>query len=127
MSSEFSQNRRPLYRSRHGLVFGVCRGLARYMDVNVFGLRLLVVILAFVTGFWPVIFGYVVLALVLKKEPVMDLRSDADAEFYNSYLEDRSLAVARLKRTFEDLQRRVSRMESIVTSRDYNWEERLKQ
>ena len=52
---------------------------------------------------------------------------NSSREFYDSYASSRSMAIHRLKRTFESLDRRIRRMESIVTSGDFNWDERLKE
>ena len=46
---------RGLYRSRNGIIFGVCRGLAEYFDFSVFWVRMIAVILLFVTGLWPLV------------------------------------------------------------------------
>jgi len=37
------------------------------------------------------------------------------------------MALHRLKRTFDNLDRRIQRIESIVTARDYDWERRLRE
>ena len=55
----------------------------------------------------------------------MPLETEEAQEFYNSYTSSRSLALHRLKRTFDSLDRRVQRIESAVTAREYNWERRL--
>lgn len=58
-----------LYRSRDGIVAGVCQGIADYFDVSAFWTRALWVILALSTGFWPAVFVYLFAALLMKKEP----------------------------------------------------------
>lgn len=114
-----------VYRSRHGMIFGVCRGLAHSFGFNTAGVRILAVFALIFTGFWPVVIAYVVAALVMKPEPVLPLQSEDDAEFYNSFTGSRTMALHRLKRTYENLDRRIQRMESIVTSRGYDWDSRL--
>ena len=119
------QTRRPgPYRSRRGLIFGVCRGLAEYLNISVFWTRVAALIFLFVSFGWAVL-GYVVLALLLKTEPVMPLETASDQEFYNSYASSRGMALQRLKRTFDSLDRRVQRIEDIVTAREYDWERRF--
>ena len=113
------------YRSRRGLIFGVCRGLAEYFDMSVLGMRCLFVVAGFFTGFWPLILGYCLAAVVMRPAPAVPLQTEADAEFYNSYAASRSMALHRLQRTFENLDRRIQRMESIVTDKTYDWERRL--
>ncbi|MBI2423587.1 MAG: PspC domain-containing protein [Candidatus Hydrogenedentes bacterium] len=115
------------YRSRNGRIFGVCRGLAEYFDFSVVWMRILWIGGLFITGIWPAGVAYIVLALVLKPEPVLPLCTEDDAEFYNSYTSSRSMALMRLKRTYENLDRRIQRIESIVTAKDYDWDRRLKE
>ncbi|MFM1919004.1 MAG: hypothetical protein RLZZ303_638 [Candidatus Hydrogenedentota bacterium] len=114
-----------LYRSRDGMVFGVCRGLANYLEMNVTVLRVIAVVLTVMTGFWAGIIAYVVSALLMKLEPVVPLETEEDAEFYNSFTGSRKMALHRLKRTYENLDRRIQRIEGIVTARDYDWDRRL--
>jgi phage shock protein C len=114
-----------LYRSRCGVIFGVCRGVANYIDAPVFWVRVATVFACFFTGVWPMIGAYVVAALLIKPEPVIPFREDSDQEFYDSYVNSRGMALQRLKRTFDNLERRIRRMENIVTARDYDWEQRL--
>jgi phage shock protein C len=113
------------YRSRQGIIFGVCRGLADYFGLSVFWVRVFVLLAMLFTGFWPVGIAYLVAGMVIKLEPVLPLESDDDAEFYHAYATSRSLAVQRLKRTYEHLDRRIQRLEGIVTGPEYNWDRRL--
>ena len=114
-----------LYRSRDGVVLGVCKGLARYFDFSVFWTRAIAIILLLVTGFWPVTILYFIAALLMKPEPVVPIRSSEEQEFYDSYLHSRRQAIDRLKRRFDRLDRRIQRMEHTVTSREFDWEKRL--
>lgn len=114
-----------LYRSRSGLIFGVCRGMAEYLEFSVAGMRILTIFVALFTGIWPLIGAYIIAALILKPEPVIPFREDTDQEFYESYMNSRSMALHRLKRTFDNLERRIRRLETMVTARDYDWERRL--
>jgi phage shock protein C len=61
----------------------------------------------------------------MKPAPVVTLENEAEQEFYNSYANSRHLAARRLKRRFENLERRIRRMEHKVTTREFNWEEKL--
>jgi len=115
------------YRSRSGMVFGVCKGIAQYMDINVFWFRVVLVVAFFVTGMWMVGVAYVLAALVMKVEPPLPLETPDDEEFYNSYTSSRSLAIRRLKKNYEQLDRRIQRMEAMVTDKEYEWDQRLKQ
>jgi phage shock protein C len=57
-----------LYRSRDGMIFGVCEGVGDYFDISANGIRLLLVIALICTGFFPMGLAYIVAALVMKKE-----------------------------------------------------------
>ncbi|MCX7044449.1 MAG: PspC domain-containing protein [Candidatus Sumerlaeota bacterium] len=110
-----------LYRSRGGMIFGCCKGLAEYFNISAFWLRVLLVIAGFFTGFFPLIIGYIIAALLMKPEPIIPFASEADRENYDTYMSSRSMALGRLKRTYSDLDRRIQRIESIVTSPEFRW------
>ncbi|MBI4640040.1 MAG: envelope stress response membrane protein PspC [Candidatus Tectomicrobia bacterium] len=117
--------RRGLYRSRRGMIFGVCKGIAKYLDLSVFWTRVAAVVLLIFSGIWPIAGLYLLAALIMKSEPVLAIKTDEEQEFYNSYASSRSLALQRLKRTYDNLNRRIQRVEHIVTAREYDWERRL--
>lgn len=123
--SEYYSGKKPLYRSRKGAILGVCRGLADYLDFPLPIVRLLAVLGLIFTGIWPIVGIYFLAAVLMKPEPVVPFETAGDREFYNSYVSDRSMALYRLKDTYERLDRRIRRMEDIVTAKDYDWESRL--
>jgi len=114
-----------IYRSRSGMIFGVCKGLADHFDVSVFWTRIVAVALLIFTGFWPIGVLYIAAALLMKPEPMLPLETEEAQEFYNSYVSSSNLALHRLKRTFDNLDRRIQRIESTVTAREYDWDRRL--
>lgn len=116
---------RTLYRSRRGWIFGVCQGLADYADISVFWVRVAAVIAALITGFWPMLLLYIVAAIFLKPAPVIEFSDDEDWNFYQTYVADRKMALLRLKRRCEALDRRTRRMENVVTNREYDWDRRF--
>ncbi|MEK7794094.1 MAG: PspC domain-containing protein [Candidatus Hydrogenedentota bacterium] len=116
---------RTLYRSREGMIFGVCRGLAEHYSFSVSWMRIIVLAASTATGFWPTVGLYIVAALIMKLEPVLPLENEEDKEFYHSYADSRSMALHRLKRTYDNLDRRIQRLENTVTTREYDWDERL--
>ncbi|MBI2434447.1 MAG: PspC domain-containing protein [Candidatus Hydrogenedentes bacterium] len=113
------------YRSRRGMIFGVCRGLAEHLNVSVGWTRFFTVLGFILTGFWPVGAAYIIAALLMKPEPVLAFRSEEDAEFYGSYASSREMARRRLRRTFDSLDRRLQRLESVVTDRSFDWDRRI--
>lgn len=120
-------SRNGVYRSRNGVIFGVCRGLAEHFDFSVLWARVIAVLFLFVSGFWPAIGLYLIAALLMKPAPVIPLETEAEQEFYDSYTHSRRMATRRLKRRFENLERRLQRMEHIVTTREFDWESKLKE
>ena len=119
------RSRNGIYRSRSGIILGVCKGLAEHFDFSVFWTRIIAIVLLIVAGFLPAIGLYLVAALLMKPEPVIPIKDSGEKEFYDSYTYSRRGAVQRLKRRYENLQRRIQRMEHIVTSAEYDWEKRL--
>ena len=126
MSERYDRQHNGPYRSRNGIFFGVCRGLADYFDFSAFWMRIICVVAFISTGFYPVGIAYIIAALIMKPEPVLPLENDGDREFYNSYTTSRPMALSRLKSTFDSLDKRIQRMESIVTAREYDWDQRLR-
>ena len=114
-----------LYRSRNGIILGVCRGIAEYFDFSVFWGRAIVVILLFVSGFWPIMALYFIAALLMKPEPVVPIQTEEEQEFYDSYIHSSKGTVSRLKRKYDILERRIQRMEHTVTAREFDWNHRL--
>jgi len=114
-----------LYRSRNGVVLGVCRGIAEYFDFSVFWTRAIVLIVLLFSGFWPIMALYFIAALLMKPEPVIPIESEDQQEFYNSYIYSRKGAIDRMKRRYENLERRIQRMEHRVTTREFDWDRRL--
>ena len=113
------------YRSRNGVILGVCRGIAEYFDFSLFWIRAIAVIFLLFTGFWPTLIVYFIAALLMKPEPVIPIHTDEEQEFYDSYLHSRKWATDRIKRRYENLERRLRRLEHTVTSPEFDWEKRL--
>jgi phage shock protein C len=114
-----------LYRSRNGIILGVCRGIAEYFDFSVFWGRAIVLVLLFVSGFWPIMVLYFIAALLMRPEPVVSIQTEEEQEFYDSYIHSSKGAVDRLKRRYDNLERRIQRMEHTVTAREFDWNHRL--
>lgn len=117
---QFSSSR-GIYRSRKGVFMGVCKGLAEQFNFSVFWIRTIVLLLFLFTGFWPVGVMYIVAGLIMKVEPVSPIHNEKDEEFYDTYTHSRETAIQRIKRKFENIERRIQRMEHTVTSREFNW------
>ena len=103
----------------------MCRGIAEYFDFSIFWARAIAVIALLFSGFWPIMGIYFGAALLMKPEPVLPIHTDEEQEFYDSYIHSKKGAADRLKRRFDNLNRRIQRMEHNVTAREFDWEKRL--
>jgi phage shock protein C len=119
------RQRTGLYRSRDGAILGVCKGLAEYLDFPVFWMWVIALVLLLFSGIWPLVIVYCVGALLMKPEPVLPLETVGEQEFYHSYAVSQSMALQRLKRLYDTLDRRIRRIEDIVTAPEFDWERRL--
>ncbi len=64
---------RKLYRSpKDALIFGVAAGLAHYLQVDAVFVRLVLVALAFLSGWWPMLVVYVVGVVLMPIDPAQD-------------------------------------------------------
>jgi phage shock protein C len=117
-----------LYRSRKGMILGVCQGLADYFNVSVSGIRITAVILFIFTGFWPVGALYLLAALIFKPRPRVVERpryTETYEEQYDPHAETRGATLSQLKRTSDRLNERIQNMEDIVISREQDWDRRF--
>ena len=114
-----------IYRARDGVFLGVCKGISEYFDLSLFWIRMAMVVFFIFSGFWPVIGVYLVAAFFMKPKPVKPITSEEEREFYDSYVHSPKSAAHRLKKKFNDLDRRIRRMEDEVTAREYDWERRF--
>ncbi len=120
----FDRNR--LYRNReNALLAGVCAGIADWSGLNLTALRVSWVLLAI--PFTPVmLIGYIVLALLLPVRPD-GLYHDADEEqFWRETRRSPVDSVAGMSRRFRELDRRLQRMETWLTSREYRFKRELR-
>jgi phage shock protein C len=83
------------------------------------------IVIFLLSGFWPVIGIYIVAALLMKPKPVKPIETEDEQEFYDSYVNSPRSAAQRLRRKFENLERRIRRMEDKVTTRDFEWERKF--
>lgn len=117
---------RKLYRSRAGLIFGVCRGIADTFDLSLFWVRLGFIIAFAITLFFPTGLVYLILALVLKLEPDDTRRGRPNDILFDGPQDgSRKIGLRQFKAKFDSLENRIRRMESHVTDRAYDWDKRL--
>lgn len=125
MKGFLNRSRSGLYRSRKGIILGVCKGLAEYFDFSPFWVRTIAILLLFFSGFWPITILYFIAALLMKPEPILPIDTVDEQEFYDSYVYSPGGATDRLRRRYENLDRRIRRLEDTITSREFTWKQRL--
>lgn len=113
------------YRSRKGVICGVCRGLAEYSDISFFWIRFMTVVLLLFTGIWPIVILYVIAAFLMKPESVTFFEDMDEQELYADIIRSREMTTDRIKRRQEELERRIQRLEHTVTTPEFDWERRF--
>lgn len=80
-----------LYRSKHGEIFGVCKGIAQWRDLPEGSVRLAVIILACCTAIVPCLVIYCILGFLLPVNPYEDEddpRNSKHTYYYNPEPDD---------------------------------------
>lgn len=116
---------RPLHRSRNGMLFGVCQGIADYFDISAVWIRLVFAISFAFTLFFPTGLIYLVLAIIMKKAPGKEETVQYHPSSYQPRANARTIHLRQLKDRFHTLENRIRRMENHVTDKAYDWEQRL--
>ena len=117
---------RGLYRSRSGIIMGVCRGVGDFLNLSVFWIRAILVILFLISGFFPVVVLYFVAALLMKPEPVIRYHQHDEEAFVGAYDHTERPSSDYIKRRQQILERRLRNLESTMTSKEYDWDQRLR-
>jgi phage shock protein C len=98
-------------------MLGVCRGLADYLGLPAWAVRAFAVVLFLTLGWW-VLVGYLACGLLLR--PALAGEGNGDAAERPVFR-----AARRLADRAKDLDARLARMESHVTSREFDFDRRL--
>ncbi len=116
-----------LYRDpRNGRCMGVCAGIADYFDVRPGFVRLMTVILALITGIWPVLCGYFILGFVLDAKPDEIYEKPEEDEFWRQARNKPDYMRVDLGKRFEDIERRTRNMEAYITSKKFRLDRELR-
>lgn len=121
-----SRPRRRLYRSRKGMVFGVCKGFAEYAELPVFWIRFIMVCLTILSWILPFVILYVVAAFWMRPEPVLEPEAEEDWRTYVTSACAQSQGLAQLQRYLDDVEARALRLERQASARQFDWERRLR-
>jgi phage shock protein C len=119
-------NRNRLYRDKdRSIVAGVCSGISDWLGFNLTALRVIVILLAFPFTAVMVI-GYLVLWVLIPKKPRNLYRDEFEEEFWQGVRRSPSDSVTGLNRRFRDLDHRLQRMETWLTSSEYRIDRELR-
>ena len=122
----WSDSRTRLYRDPdHGVLAGVCTGLAAYFGIDRVAVRLAFVVALFLFVV-PAALGYVVLALALPKRPPALFASGEEEAFWRGAATAPDDTLLRLRRRFTDMETRLRAMEGHVTSADFDLQRKFR-
>ncbi len=106
---------RRLYRSRNGMLLGICQGLADWKDMPVSVVRLIFIIICLATAVAPCVIIYLLAGFIIPLEP----RGGYRRESRRSTMDD-------IKDQFDDLKDRVNKMEDEATGdKENDWDRRF--
>jgi phage shock protein C len=109
-----------VYRdTERGWIFGVCAGIADYIGVEPLLVRL-AALLCLVFFFLPVLVAYAVFAIVLKPRPPALFASPSEEAFWRSIRTGPGEVLHGLNARLRAVDRRVRRMETLVTSNEFD-------
>lgn len=105
-----------LYRDKdNAKLAGVCAGIASYYGFNRTAVRLICILLLF--PFPPlIIIAYIIMALVIPKQPDNLYESDEQEEFWRGVSNAPADVFGSLRYRFRDLDMRLQKIEAFVTS-----------
>lgn len=109
-----------LWRSRtDSKIAGVCGGIAEYMNIDTWIVRV-----GFIIGFFaftPVfLFGYIILWWLLKERPAGLYESREEEVFWRDVATKPDQTLSGLRGKFRDLDRDIGKLEGFVASREYD-------
>jgi phage shock protein C len=109
--------RNKLYRSDHGMIAGVCAGIAEYFGFDATLTRVVIIVCALF--FWPsIIVAYAILAFLLEKRPLDEStrRTAEDPELERRVRSEPHATLHTVRHRFRELDRRMQKLEKHVTS-----------
>ncbi|MCK9537938.1 envelope stress response membrane protein PspC [Dokdonella sp.] len=110
---------------QNGKLMGVCAGLADYFGWNVTLVRILAVIALLWLNVVTLI-AYVVLGILLPTKPERPYDWDTGDEYWRSVRRSASATFRDVRQNFRELDLRLQRMESYVTSRHYDLDRKFR-
>ena len=119
------KNPHRLYRDKeNAMLAGVCAGLANYFGLNIKGLRLIVAVSTLF--FFPfVVPAYIILAIILPVKPEDLYKDESQEKFWRGMSMAPTDVFSNLNHRFRELDLRLQKMETYVTSREFEIDREL--
>ena len=119
------QNPHRLYRDKeNAMLAGVCAGLANYFGLNRKGLRLIVAVST--VFFFPFIVpAYIILTIILPVKPQDLYQDESQEKFWRGVSMAPTDVFSNLSHRFRELDLRLQKMETYVTSREFEIDREL--
>ncbi|MBI9106335.1 MAG: PspC domain-containing protein [Spirochaetales bacterium] len=115
---------RRLYRSRNGMLLGICQGIADWRDLPVFVVRLIFVIICLATAVAPCVIIYLLMGLIIPIEPRSGYKRDEN--YYENFKRNGKATMDDIKSEFDNLKSRVNKMEDEATKdKESDWDQRF--
>lgn len=118
--------KRELYRdTENGKISGVCAGLANYLSLEVWLVRISVISALLLGGTFLILLIYIALSFMIEKQPpnyVEAIRSEHEHMLKNKPWQKGSspeLLLDRLERDFDNVEEKIQSIEAYVTSDAY--------
>jgi phage shock protein C len=118
VAGQYSGSRK-LYRSRRGVILGVCQGFADWAEISVGMVRLIAVIALIFTGLFPLVLIYFLMGIFLPLEPAY--RDDGRTEGRRRWSGGGSF-----EDDLNDLKGRVNRMEDEEFDKEREWDDKFR-
>jgi phage shock protein C len=122
-----SANPRRFYRSRQGIIAGVCAGVAERFGWDIALTRIVCAILVLTGIFSSLILVYLVVWAVTPRRPFAPLSMSRDEEaFWNSVSDRPGETFSTIRYKYRDLDERLANMERTVTSEEWRLKRQFK-
>ena len=119
------KNPHRLYRDKeNAMLAGVCAGLANYFGLNRKGLRLIVAV-SMVFFFPFIVPAYIVLAIILPVRPTDLYQNESQEKVWRGVSMAPTDVFSNLSHRFRELDLRLQKMETYVTSREFEMDREL--
>ncbi|MCG9578048.1 envelope stress response membrane protein PspC [Vibrio tubiashii] len=118
-----AMNKRELYRDTvNGKITGVCAGLANYLALEVWLVRILVISAALLGGSFLVILAYIAMTLMIEKQPpnyVEAIKAEQEHKLKNKPWQQGQtpeMLLNTIEKDFHNLENQIRDIEAYVTS-----------